>query len=189
MLNQQSHAYRSPNRGFLPALAISALLHAVLLGSQDFARFFSPAAQPVVAPAIYVRLPPLPEPEPLLKDSLSETDRPRTTRHSSVTPIHIDPPRPGAALASPPAARLLTAERKLAKHRFYPPEAVARGLEGEVRLLLILSPAGNVLEARIAGSSGHPLLDRAATEAVYAMHRISADGARELILPVIFKLQ
>ncbi|MEK7736899.1 MAG: energy transducer TonB, partial [Pseudomonadota bacterium] len=81
------------------------------------------------------------------------------------------------------------ARQKLAEHRFYPPEAIARGLQGEVRLLLTLSPAGDVLEARIAGSSGHPLLDRAATEAVYAMQRLSADGVRELILPVIFRLQ
>ncbi len=184
MVNKLSYSYPAPNRGFLLALAMSTLLHAALLGSGDLIRFFSPALRPVVAPALLVRLPPLPDTGPLLKDSLSKTDRPRKTRHSSVT---LDPTRTGAAPA--PAARAQAAQRKLAEHRFYPPEAIARGLEGEVRLLLILNPAGDVLEARIAGGSGHSLLDRAATEAVYAMHRISADGARELILPVIFKLQ
>lgn len=181
MLNQLSYSYPAPNRRFLLALAMSTLLHVALLGSGDLIRFFSPALRPVVAPALLVRLPPLPASEPLLKDSLGKTDRPRKTRQSSVT---LGAPRKGAALESQPAAR-----QKLAVHRFYPPEAIARGLEGEVRLLLILSPTGEVLEARIASSSGHPLLDRAATEAAYAVHRLAADGVRELILPVIFKLQ
>lgn len=181
MFNQLSYSHPAPNRRFLLALAISALFHAALLGSGDIIHLFSPALRPVVAPALIVRLPPLPETEPLLKDSLSTTDRPHKTRQSSIT---LGVPRKGAALESQPAAR-----QKLAEHRFYPPEAIARGLEGEVRLMLILSPDGEVLEARIASSSGYQLLDRAATEAVYAMHRISADGVRELILPVIFKLQ
>ena len=173
--------YPSPHRGFLLALAVSALLHVALLGSGDLLRLFSPALRPVVAPVLVVRLPPLPETESLLKNSLSQTGRPRTARNTSVT---LGTPRKVAALESRQAAR-----QKLAEHRFYPPEAIARGLQGEVRLLLTLSPAGDVLEARIAGSSGHPLLDRAATEAVYAMQRLSADGVRELILPVIFRLQ
>lgn len=181
MLQQLSLPYASPHRRLLLALALSALFHAVLLGSGDLLRLFSPALRPVVAPALVVRLPPLAETEPLIKNSLSQTGRPRTARNTSVT---LGTPRKGAALESQQAAR-----QKLAEHRFYPPEAIARGLQGEVRLLLLLSPAGDVLEARIASSSGHPLLDRAATQAVHALHRLSADGARELILPVIFKLQ
>lgn len=163
------------------ALAMSALLHAALLASGELLGLFSPAVRPVVAPALVVRLPPLPETEPLLKNSLRQNGRMSAARNSSAT---LGKPRQDAALEPEQAAR-----QKLAEHRFYPPEAIARGLQGEVRLLLILSPAGDVLEARIASSSGHPLLDRAATEAAYALQRLSADGARELILPVIFKLQ
>lgn len=163
------------------ALAMSALLHAVLLASGDLLGLFSPSARPVVAPALVVRLPPLPEAEPLLKNSLRQNGRMRAARNSSVS---LGKPRKEAAHDPEPAAR-----QKPAEHRFYPPEAIARGLQGEVRLLLILGPAGEVLEARVASSSGHPLLDRAATEAAYALQSLSADGARELILPVIFKLQ
>lgn len=163
------------------ALAISALLHAALLGSRDLARWLSPAAPPVVAPAIYARLLPPPDADQMLKNTLSDSAPPRTARL---------PPPPGDSSQAVPAVRIrTTAQHKLAEHVFYPPEAVARGLEGEVRLLLILGPAGEVLEARIASSSGHPLLDRAATDAAFAMQRLSVEGVRELILPVIFKLQ
>lgn len=44
----------------------------------------------------------------------------------------------------------------------YPDEARRLGLEGELRLLLMLFPDGRVDEVRILSSSGHPVLDRAA---------------------------
>src|SRR4051812_26818264 len=46
--------------------------------------------------------------------------------------------------------------------RFYPPEAVARGIEGETILLLRYKPDGSLLDAKIAHSSGHAILDQAA---------------------------
>src|SRR3954468_17071185 len=39
--------------------------------------------------------------------------------------------------------------------RFYPPEAIARGIEGETILLLRYKPDGTLLDAKIAHSSGH----------------------------------
>lgn len=156
-------------RRLLAALAVSALLHAALLGARDLPGLFAPAAQPLLAPALQVRLRP-PDVEPLLKNTLAEN-----AGSSSAAPG-------GRAAAG-------AARRKLAEHLFYPPEAIARGLEGEVRLHLKLDPDGNLLETRIVTSSGHPLLDRAAMEAIQTMHRLDGAGVREMILPVIFKLQ
>ncbi|MBI3524688.1 MAG: energy transducer TonB [Betaproteobacteria bacterium] len=175
--------FAAPNRRLLLALGFSVLLHAALLGTNDLVRYFPPALRPAAAPALYVLLPP-PETESLLKDTFSVTAQPRTPRHLYMPPDSL---RRGAVAAQ--TAEASTTRRKLAEHLYYPPEAIARGLQGEVRLLLVLNSAGDVLDARVAGSSGHPLLDRAAIDDAYAMRRISADGVRELILPVIFKLE
>ena len=42
---------------------------------------------------------------------------------------------------------------------------------------------------QLAASSGHVLLDQAAIKAAFAMGRLPGVSARELILPVIFRLQ
>ncbi len=44
----------------------------------------------------------------------------------------------------------------------YPEEARKLGIEGELRLLLLLMPDGRIDEVRILSSSGNPILDRAA---------------------------
>jgi TonB family protein len=72
--------------------------------------------------------------------------------------------------------------------RFYPPEAIARGIEGETILMLRYRPDGTLLDAKIARSSGHAILDQAALRAVRATQRTS-DGAREILFPVTFALQ
>jgi TonB family protein len=72
--------------------------------------------------------------------------------------------------------------------RFYPPEAIARGIEGETILLLRYKPDGTLLDARVARSSGHAILDQAALRAVRATPRAS-DGTRDVLFPVTFALQ
>ena len=72
--------------------------------------------------------------------------------------------------------------------RFYPPEAIARGIEGETILLLRYKPDGTLLDAKVAHSSGHAILDQAALRAVRATPRVS-DGTREVLFPVTFALQ
>jgi protein TonB len=48
----------------------------------------------------------------------------------------------------------------------YPEEARKQGIEGELRLLLLLLPNGNIDEVRILSSSGNAILDRAANQIV-----------------------
>ena len=71
--------------------------------------------------------------------------------------------------------------------RFYPPEAVARGIEGETILLLRFHADGTLLDAKIARSSGHAILDQAALRAVRAAPRMP-EGPREVLFPVTFAL-
>ena len=70
---------------------------------------------------------------------------------------------------------------------FYPPEAIARGIEGETILILRYAADGRLLDAKIARSSGHAILDQAALRAVRATPRIT-DGPREVLFPVTFAL-
>ena len=50
---------------------------------------------------------------------------------------------------------------------YYPPEARRRNEEGEVLLLVLIGPDGMAKEVSIYRSSGNPLLDEAARQAVY----------------------
>ncbi len=194
------------DRRFLIALLASVLLHvvALLLGTQLHALWRSlPAAEETAPrPLLDARLlpPSIPDPEPatddpLLKNTLAEaqTTQPQPAPATEATP----PPKPlpAAAVPAPPknaktAPKVVhEAQLKLAAHMFYPPAAIEQGLEGEVRILLKLAPDGSILEASIAASSGHPLLDQAGLGAALAMRRVPIAGAEELILPVVFNLE
>jgi protein TonB len=73
--------------------------------------------------------------------------------------------------------------------QFYPSEAIARGLEGEVAVLLIIDEGGQVTAARVEQSSGHASLDEAALRAVRTFKSLPADAPRQTVLPVRFRLR
>ena len=170
------------SRRFLFALAASFVLHLALLGSGLLGRKVSPRDTPA---SISARLLPpatvLPQ-EALLKNTLAE---PETAK--AVPP----PAKPVEGKSRRPAPRTPeeAAQRKLSEVLFYPPEAIARGIEGEVRLLLSLDGNGTIRDAQVAASSGHTLLDEAAIKAAYAMGSLPDADAREVILPVVFRLR
>ena len=171
------------------AFTLSLVLHIGLLVA-DALNFSSPPPVPVLQASL--RLPPdparLPEPPPLPESLLKNTIDPETSE-----PQPQSPPPP--ASKPPPTRRpdakreIQTAQRKLSEHIFYPPEAIARGLEGEVRLIITLTPDGRVEDVHVGASSGYPILDNAAIKAAYAAGRLPGTTSRELILPVIFRLQ
>lgn len=171
----------------LTALAFSLALHATvvlpdLLGRLTVARP-APALRAVLRPPPETPPSETPPAEPLLKDTLAPEEAP---------PKPESKPKPAAKATTPQAVakrEVQAAQRKLSQHVYYPPEAVARGLEGEVRLIVKLSANGEVDDVSVAASSGHPLLDNAAIKAAYAMGRLTGATSRELILPVIFRLQ
>ena len=170
------------------ALALSLALHGGLLLPDLLKR--QTVAPPRPALQALLRLPPVPEiapAEPLLKNTLDAENTPTTAQAAPVAPPPVTPPSPITRKTVQREARL--AQRKLNEHLFYPPEAVERGLEGEVRLILRLGANGEVDDISIAASSGHAILDNAAIKAAYAMGRLTGVTSRELILPVIFQLQ
>ena len=73
--------------------------------------------------------------------------------------------------------------------QFYPAEAIARGLEGDVQVLLVLDESGKVVAARVEQSSGHALLDDAALRAVRSLSSAPAESARDTLLWLRFRLK
>lgn len=169
-----------PSRRFLLALAASLALHLALLGLGLPSGKVSPRNTAISARLL---LPAMVKPAgPLLKDTLAEEAAPKAA---------TAPPKPVDAKSRRPAPRTPeeAAQRKLSEVLFYPPEAVAHGLEGEVRLLLTLDGDGAIRDVQVAASSGHRILDDAAIKAVRLMGSLPDADVRELILPVVFRLR
>lgn len=172
------------------ALALSLTLHASLVFPELLGRLA--AAPPRPALQATLRLPPKPETPPPAEPLLKNTIDTEQTPPKQQPPPALKPPPPATPPAKPKTAakrEIQIAQKKLSKFQFYPTEAVARGIEGEVRLIVKLSADGAVENVSIAASSGHPLLDNAAIKAAYAMGRLTGATSRELILPVVFRLQ
>ncbi|MDP2793052.1 MAG: energy transducer TonB [Sulfurisoma sp.] len=99
-------------------------------------------------------------------------------------------PRPPIVPIVPvvPQATLSRRPPSMTTPRFYPREAVMRGIEGEALVNVTLDASGKVLEARIERSSGHAILDDAALSAALSLKSLPG-GGREVMLPVRFKLK
>ena len=76
----------------------------------------------------------------------------------------------------------------IVSEEFYPREAIERGIEGRVVLLLTLTETGGVADIEMASSSGHALLDTAALAAARRITTLPA-GRRQVLLPVEFRLE
>lgn len=173
------------------ALALSLAVHSALFLTDILKRISVAPPRPALQATL--RLPPVtevPSTDPLLKNTIDPEEAPQVATPPPPPPPPVISPRPPVAQAKSVAKReVQVAQRKLSEHLFYPPEAVARGLEGEVRVIVKLNADGGVDEVSIAASSGYPILDNAAVKAAYAMGRLTGASSRELILPVIFRLQ
>lgn len=176
-----------PDRRLTLAFAASLLLHAATLGFGALRTLVKPAPPPRLEATLRAAAPPPPA-EPLVKNTLdSDAETPRE-------PPPAKPPEPPAANpalrpAVPEKKQVRAAQRKLAAHTFYPSEAVTRGIEGDVRVILVLGEDGAIADVQVAASSGHAILDNAAVKAAWAMGRLPGVTVRQMILPVSFRLQ
>ncbi len=117
-------------------------------------------------------------------------------------PANATPPKPRADLrAKKKAVKKREAKKKEVKKQEvkapkpvpvrlpYPLEAVARGLEGDVMVRVLLDDTGNVIASQVFASSGHAILDNAALQAVRALRGLPDNLPRETLLPVRFRLR
>lgn len=181
-----------PPRRLLLSVAVSLALHAATLGAGAFAGRQKPPPAPLLHASLRLPASEIQAAAALVKNTLTadETKPEPLPPPAAKAAVRPDPARQSAAAGQrAEKRRIQAAQRRLAEHTYYPPEAIARGIEGDVRLLLVLADDGAVADVHIAASSGHALLDRAAVGAAYAMGRLPGAGARELILPVSFRLR
>jgi protein TonB len=170
------------------ALALSLSLHLLpLLPDVDFGQKAPLTLAPLTAE---LRPPPAPVSSPPL--SLPEPSKPQNEAMPPAKPRLT--PKPTDRAATQPAKTWTQAVREHLKKldnagQFYPAEAIARGLEGEVLVLLIIDEAGKVSATRIEQSSGQPILDEAALRAVRSVQSLPADAPRQVVLPVRFRLR
>lgn len=156
------------------ALLLSLTLHATLIVAP---MWLAAKQQPLPKPNIEARLIPPPAPEAMAEAVSTEASSADTVPEQ---------------LAMPPrrlqGASLRRAQAALSKHLFYPPQAVAMGLEGEVILLLSLAENGQLVSAAVARSSGHAILDQAALDAARNIGALPGNP-RQTLFPVSFRLQ
>lgn len=148
-------------------------------------------ADPVPVEAIV----PVPQPELRMPEHTPAVVAPPARRAPVPAPKRLTRSEPAPARAAPPGLQVLSgvaarrANEQIARELFYPVEAVERGLEGEVMVLLFLDASGNAIAARVEASSGHELLDQAAVRAARALKSLPADAPREALVPVRFRLR
>ncbi len=135
------------------------------------------------------------EPQAALPEVLKNT----ITAPPAEAPRAQPPPRAPAPAASRPkprpAAERLSGQalertlNRLSETLLYPPEAVRRGLEGEVVLMLGLDGDGRIVDASVASGSGHAILDQAALRAARQLGGLGPSLAgKTILLPVRFRL-
>lgn len=178
-------------------LLFLAIVGSILFHALPFLpELISVPEKPSTAPAMQVRLQPPPE-----------ATRPPVTSVPLLLPEQ--PPQPPQEKTPPPPAKAEPKARKTLptapqtwkqamrqqfkklqdKGLFYPEEARRQGIEGDVLVLLIIDPSGNVVAARVEQSSGHRILDEAALQAVRSLRSLPADAPQESLLPVRYRLR
>lgn len=178
----------SPGVRFGLALMVSLALHlAVLLAGAGRWHVPSPPVPlevelPLPEYATQLATQPDPEPAAELETSSVPPSSPVAVPPAPTFPRSHEAPRELSGRA------LNTALAALAHEDFYPREAIERGIEGRVVLLLTLTEAGAVAAAEVAGTSGHPLLDAAALKAATRIGALPG-GRRQVLLPVEFRLE
>lgn len=173
------------------ALALSLTLHLLpFLPNFDFVQKKPPTVASMVAE---LRPPPAtPEQPPL---SLPEQPKPAASEALKASPPDRSAaPRPEPKnVAKAPKTWTQAVREHLKKldaaGQFYPAEAIAQGLQGQVDVLLVIDETGKVAAARVEQSSGHPILDEAALRAVRSLQSLPADAPRQVVLPVRFRLR
>jgi protein TonB len=190
------------NHTLIRALALSLALHALLFAAGDW--LYDPERRAIVVPAAQLdvvlqsrEVPAKQQPRLFLDDSPQTAVRPPApvppAREPSAHAGHVAK-APSAAAVAQSAATLSgeaarQANAQMARELLYPPEAIARGLEGEVLVLLFLDASGNAVAARLETSSGHALLDDAAVRAARMLRALPDSAPREVLLPVRFRLR
>lgn len=182
-ISQEARRATLPVLRFGYSTLASLLLHAVVLWPFGFfAQTSAPQPKPVLEAVLLAPL--LATQETPIEPAPEEPAKPKVKpAPSAVPPAPTSAPMPRELQGR----ALNTALAAIAKLDFYPREAIERGIEGDVIVLLTLTPNGGVAAAAVATSSGHAILDAAALVAVRGINGLPV-AQRQVLLPVRFRL-
>lgn len=172
-------------RRLVLAIFLSLLLHLLPFAS---ALMQPPPQARTAPPPIQARLLPPPVPAPASPE-LMLPEPPKPDKSKPSPPPAEKPKKPSPAVNNWQQEVRKQLKKQDERGDFYPAEAIAQGLQGQVLIYLILDAGGQVAAARVEESSGHRLLDDAALRAVRALRSLPADAPRETLLPVNFRLR
>jgi protein TonB len=130
----------------------------------------------------------VPRPKPDAPAPRPEAAKPAEQEAPLGRGLELRPPRaPQAERLSPEQLRETLG--RLSEELLYPADALRRGLEGEVVILVALGEGGRILDASIASGSGHQALDDAAVRAVRRLGSLGpASAHKSILLPVRFRI-
>jgi protein TonB len=178
------------------AFAVSLALHALtLLLPSPWTGAPGPAIKSDLA-LLTARLEPRVEPQAATEVLKNTLDRESPERRPEKAPARPTEAERKAKMRSSlaraerlPEKQLNEALGRLSETLFYPPEALAKGLEGEVVLLIELGDGGRIAAASVASGSGHVLLDDAALRAARRLGALNpALAGKAILLPVRFRI-
>ncbi len=121
-----------------------------------------PPPPPPLAPLVLAPPPPVYVPPPLVQIA----PPPQAATITAVTQVKPAAPLPTAPVPAPVQAAPTLDPNQSCTPPQYPQDAEDMGQTGVSTLQFLIDPAGNVVQSRIAGSSGHAALDDAAEEAL-----------------------
>jgi protein TonB len=165
------------------ALALSLSLHVLPFLPGMLAQPTRPPATPPIQAALRSLPPPMPAPAPELHLPEPPPKKAEPARAHRQTPAAPNAPQTWTQAVREQLKKLDAAGQ------FYPAEAIARGLEGEALVLLVIDESGQVLATRIEQGSGHAILDEAALRAARSLKSLPADAPRQTVLPIRFRLK
>lgn len=147
------------------------------------------ADQPAEAPATAALRPQTPDPAP--DEALAgitthpDADAPGPDTAEETTDVASHGDGTGEAIVAAPSGDGVDAQALLSRYRKvvskavhkryrYPKLAKRAGLEGRVVLEVVVDDAGEIVDVRVARSSGHPILDKAAVASVSRLGQVPA---------------
>jgi len=178
------------NRSLIAALCASVMLHALLLFALPEVRIPSPPVlPPLVAKLMSEPETPAVRQDDTLLNTMKPDEAPREKRMEPPLPPPAKEQRSSRAEErKPPSRPLEDLPQRLADRLYYPKEALQAGIEGEVVLFLEFDERGEIVNVILGSSSGSPVLDQAAMDAVRGLGRFpGAPVGRAVPLAVPFR--
>jgi periplasmic protein TonB len=159
-----------------------------------------PTKQEVARPREVVEKPPAPAPVELPVDTGSSLPAAEDGElQAGSGGLGIAAPSPSPSVPTPPAPEPIVQAREGANYQNnprpnYPRIAKHEHWEGTTMLRVLVDPSGRPATTKVAKSSGHDLLDEAATEAVMSWTFVPATQGGKAVagfvmVPIIFRLQ